>query len=50
MKLTIKLLILMLMCVLVFLMGCETKQYSQYETGFNEDTLKEMSLKTGEDT
>ncbi len=51
MKLTAKAIILMLICVLVFLMGCETKQYSQYEEpGFNEDTLKEMSLKTGEET
>lgn len=38
--------------VLVLLMGCGTKEYSQYEEpGFNEDTLKEISLNTvGETT
>jgi hypothetical protein len=50
MKLTVKALILILICVLVFLIGCGTKEYSQYkEPGFNEDTLKEISLKTGEE-
>jgi hypothetical protein len=51
MKTLIKALILILICVLVFLMGCGTKEYSQYkEPGFNEDTLKEISLKTGGET
>jgi hypothetical protein len=51
MKLTVKALILVFIFVLVFLMGCATKEYSQYkEPGFDEDTLKEISLKTGGET
>jgi hypothetical protein len=51
MKITVKALILISICILVFLMGCGTKEYSQYkEPGFDEDTLKEISLKTGEKT
>lgn len=51
MKLTVKALILILICILVFLMGCGTKEYSQYkEPGFDEGTLKEISLKTRRET
>jgi hypothetical protein len=47
MKLTVKALILMLIFVSVIIMGCGTKEYSQYkEVGFDKDTLKEISLES----
>jgi hypothetical protein len=48
MKLIVKVLIQILICVLIFLMGCTIKEYR--EPGFDEGTLKEMSLKTGGET
>ncbi len=45
MKPFIKVLILILVCVFVFLMGCAKKDYSQYkEPGFNQDIIKVKSL------
>jgi hypothetical protein len=47
MKLTVKALILILVFVSVIIMGCGTKEYSQYkEVGFDKDTLKEISLES----
>ena len=51
MKPIVKALILILIFVSVVLMGCSTKEYSQNkEPGFDEDTLKEISLESESQT
>ena len=51
MKSTVKGLILILIFVSAILMGCSTKEYSENKTtGFDEGTLKEISLESESQT
>jgi len=51
MKPFIKVLILVFVCILVLLMGCSKKDYSQYkEPGFNQDIIKVKSLNVEQQT